>query len=110
MAPKNIPETPKRVPASLPEGKVDQYRQRRVCARCYGDLQRRSKPGSRDFEVYCPFCAGAWGYTTVTRRYAEQLGQVALADAFDAKKRFEDIVPNPHKGKTAEQLLRELGF
>ena len=94
----------------LPEGIVDQFIGRRVCARCYGELAKRTLKDTRDFEVYCPTCNGDWNYTTVSRHYAERLGQKALTELDAVKTNLPDLFPNPNKGKSAEELIKELGF
>lgn len=91
------------------DGLIDQFLQRRVCSRCYGDLQKRVAE-NRLFEAYCPNCGDAWNYTTVSRHYAERLGQDALNDYLNARANLPDLFPNPHKGKTPEQILTELGY
>ncbi len=96
-------------PPALQDGLVDRYIARRVCARCFGDLQKKLAP-ERMWAVYCPRCQAAWNFATVSRRYAEWLGQEAIAQLCQARENFQDLFPNPHKGKTAPQLLRELGY
>ena len=91
------------------DGEIDQFIQRRVCSRCYGELEKRPVEG-RLYEAYCPECNGKWNYTTVSRSYAERLGQKALNEYMDVKGNMPDLFPNPHKGKTPEELLKELGF
>lgn len=103
-------ETPKAVPPLLQDGEVDKFISRRVCSRCYADLQKRPVSKPRGWEVYCYFCGDAWGFTTVSRSYAVRLGQQALADRFEARQRFVKIVPNPIAGQKPEQIIHDLGF
>jgi len=98
------------VPALLQDGEVDKYIARHVCALCYGDLIKRPVSNPRGWEVSCPVCGDAWKFNTVTRRYAERLGQQALADYRDARRRFTDIVPSSVAGKSSAQILKELGY
>jgi hypothetical protein len=100
----------KPVPPILQDGEIDRFLSTRVCARCYNDLVKRPVANPRGWSATCHFCGDAWHYTTVSRRYAEQLGQQALSDHRTARDRFADIVPNVTQGKTPEQLLSELGF
>lgn len=101
-------ETPKEAP-KFPDGEIDQFLARRVCSRCYGDLQKVPAE-DRLWAATCPTCGDAWCYTTVSRSYAERLGQEALEQAGEVKRNLPDLFPSPHKGKTPEQLIAELGY
>lgn len=90
------------------DGEIDRVMRCRVCARCYGDLLKREAPG-RTWEAYCPTCGEAWGGRTLSRWTAERMGQRALAEALEVRVTLADLFPNPHRGKTAEQILQELG-
>lgn len=98
----------------FPEGQIDLFIRCRVCARCYGDLESIEAPGyapdNHIFLAYCPTCVDAWNYATVSRKYAEFLGQRALADKWEVQSNMPDLFPNPHLGKSTNQLLKELGF
>lgn len=91
------------------DGEIDKFIRRRVCARCYGDLMKRPAP-KRTWEAYCPECGEAWGGLTISRWTAEHRGQRALSEALEVRVTLADLFPNPHKGKTTEQLIRELGM
>ena len=98
-------------PLTFPDrGQADQFASRRVCARCYGDLLVLPSETERTWEASCPACGDAWGYTTVSRAHAEHLGQRALAEKNEVATNLPDLFPNPHKGKTAEQIIREMGL
>lgn len=105
---------PQLTPPVFHDGEIDQFLVRRVCARCYSELAKRDGPDfsakNHEYEAYCPQCGDAWHYATVSRSYAEQLGQQALANAWEVSRNLPDLFPNPHHGKPAEQLLAELGF
>jgi hypothetical protein len=90
------------------DGEIDRILRRRVCARCFEDLQKREAPG-RTWEAYCPTCGDAWGGRHISRWTAERRGQRALAEALEVRVTLVDLFPNPHKGKPAEQILRGLG-
>jgi len=92
------------------EGLVDQFISRRVCARCFGELTKRDTDSRIIYEVYCPNCEDAWNFTTVSRYYATQLGQKAIMEYWEARNNLQDLFPSPHKGKSPEQLIKELGF
>ncbi len=94
-------------PLLLPDGKIDQFIQRRVCARCYSDLQRDFAPGSM-WTVRCPTCGDAWGGATVSRKYAEGLGQQALAEYSELKYSRPDLFPQVKK--SAKDAIKDLGF
>jgi hypothetical protein len=98
--------TPKKVP-TFQEGDIDTFIRRRVCARCYHDLEKKLAD-DRMYEAVCPICEGAWGYATVSRKYAESLGQKALADYFIVRENLPDLFPR--QKRTEKQLLSSLGF
>ena len=93
----------------LHDGEIDQYIQKHVCSRCYGDLQK-FPTDNRLWESKCPECGDAWRGTTIRRSTAERRGQRALSEAHEVKTNLPDLFPNPHKGKSIEQLNKELGF
>lgn len=102
-------EQPVRVPPSFPEGEVDLFIRSRVCSRCYGDLQKRFGQ-NRLYEVYCPACLDAWGWTTVSRHYAVQLGQRAIESLLDVKYDPDLADLFGQSKRTADQILADLGF
>jgi hypothetical protein len=93
----------------LPDGEIDQYMQRHVCARCYGDLQKFPAE-NRLWEARCPTCGEAWHGTTIRRSTAERRGQTALSDIHEVKTNLPDLFPNPHKEKSTEELVKDLGY
>jgi len=95
--------------ATFQDGEIDQFISRRVCARCYGDLIK-TQADNRMWDASCPTCGDAWGGATVSRAYAERLGQQALAERSEVKNNLPDLFPNPNRNKTAEQIIKELGF
>lgn len=101
-------------PPTFHDGAVDQFIACRVCARCYGDLAKRNAPDyspeNHNYEIYCPTCGDAWHYATVSKTYAEKLGQQAIAANWEIKANLPDLFPNPHHGKPAEQIIHELGY
>lgn len=94
----------------LQEGIVDQFISRRVCARCYGELDKRKTDKRAVYEVYCPRCNGEWNFTTVSRSYAVRLGQHALLKADEVKQNLHDLFPPTRTGKTAEEIIKDLGY
>lgn len=101
-------------PPTFQDGEIDLFLRRRVCARCYGDLEKRNAPNysahNHEYEAYCPECGNAWNYATVSKGYAEKLGQAALVQMNEVQHNLRDLFPNPHKGKSQSQLLAELGY
>lgn len=95
-------------PPTFAEGHIDRFLSRRVCSRCYGDLVKAPAPG-RLWSASCPTCGPAWAFTTVSRRYAIQLGQRALGDYYEVKANLPDLFP-ADKTRTPEDILKELGF
>ena len=93
----------------LPDGEIEKFVRARVCARCYGDLRISEAPG-RLWLADCPRCGTAWKGATVSRKYAEGLGQKGLAEAREVKANLPDLFPNVHRGKSTRQVLNELGF
>ena len=96
-------------PIILPDGEVDKFISRRVCSRCYGDLQKQPS-NHRMWSVQCPACGDAWGYTTISRNTAVRMGQRAISERMDVEHNLPDLFPNPHKGKSEEQIKKELGY
>lgn len=94
------------------DGYIDLFLRRRVCARCYGDLASRPakdySPANHVFEAYCPNCEGAWHYATISVRYAERLGQQAIADLWDVKSNMPDLFPRVRMSES--KILADLGF
>jgi hypothetical protein len=80
------------------------------CATCWGalvaiDLQNEA----RELDVHCanPDCSGT-GFVTaahVDRRRSED-----LSDYSEAAYNLRDIIPGLKSGKSAEEIIRELGF
>lgn len=97
----------KKQPPKFPEGKVDQFIQRRVCSRCYGELNKRFAE-NRLYEVFCPTCGPAWGYTTISRKHAEMRGQIALAEHLEVKYEpgLADIFRRPQR--STDEIISEL--
>ena len=91
------------------DGEIDRFIKRRVCARCYGDLVKMPAE-NRTWTAICPSCGEACGGRTISRWTAERRGQVALAEALEVRVTLADLFPNPHKGKSAEKLMNELGM
>lgn len=91
------------------DGEIDIFIRQRVCARCYGDLVKRPAE-DRMWEAICPMCGTAWGGTTISRWYAERLGQTALQEKVEVAYTMPDLFPSPHRDKSAEQIIQELGF
>lgn len=98
-------------PPIFDQGKVDQFIQRRVCSRCYGDLEKYPAPREKGWAKYyvrCPECGDAWRYTTVSRSYAEGLGQKALTEYNEVRYNLPELFPV--KQRTKEECLHDLGF
>ena len=76
-----------------------------VCSVCWGHLDLFNE------HVECAkYGTEHEGY--VTKHYAENRRQDDAGDFIDARHtlRAAGIIENPHEGKTADQLLDELGF
>jgi len=98
------------IPTFPDKGYAEKFSQRRVCSRCYGDLTIAPLQSERKWIATCHTCGDAWGFTTVSRSYAERLGQRALAERAEVKKNLSDLFPNPHKGRDKDDLIKDLGF
>jgi hypothetical protein len=94
---------------SHPDGEIDRFLRRRVCARCYGDL-RKVPADDRKWEAVCLSCGDAWQGATISRKGAERRGQQALAELWEVKANLKDLFPNPHQNKPTRQILAELGY
>jgi len=80
------------------------------CATCWGplvalDLQNEA----REFDVHCanPECSGT-GF--VTAAYVDRRRSDDLADYSDAAYNLRDVLPGLKSGKTADEIIQELGF
>ena len=91
----------------LPDGAIDKFLARRVCARCYGEM-RREPAENRNGIAVCPACGNAWGGATISRHTAERRGQKGLADLWEVKYNLRDLFPPVKRGE--KQTLKELGF
>lgn len=96
----------------MDEAEAVKFIHRYVCSTCWSDLVADRIEGQRyDRSVHCgnENCSGA-GF--VTRKYVEKRRDDDHFDYLDAKRNLGEVLglPNPNKGKTAEQLLAELGF
>lgn len=83
------------------------------CSNCWGHLLKTpALDDERKWWVFCPNCGleNTAGY--VTKKFAERRRSESVADQMDARQMLQDlgIVKDPHAGKTAAQLLAELGF
>jgi len=76
------------------------------CAGCYGHLNAYAMPG-RLTRLVCDRCGDGRGF--VTKRWAERRKSDSLGEAMDVTINLRGILPNPHAGKSAEQLLAEIG-
>lgn len=97
------------IPRGLPDGEIDKFIRDHVCARCYSDLSK-VPAAERTWQAVCQTCGDAWHGATIRRRTAERRAQQGLAELSEVKHNLRDLFPNPHKGKTFEQLITELGF
>ena len=87
---------------------VERYR----CSTCWGALEYYpDKDETNLAEVHCynPDCSGA-GF--VSKSYVEKRRSQDEADYHEAKLNLREALhlPNPHEGKTPDQLINELGF
>lgn len=83
--------------------------QRYVCARCWGHLIAFPEDGG--WRVECAKYGDEHaGY--VTCHYADKRRESSVAEAWEVKDNLESlgVIQNPHKGKSSNQLLEELGF
>lgn len=91
---------------------AQKFVQKYVCATCWGNLTKQWVEGKHHIDrVFCdnPNCSGN-GF--VTRKYAERKLDQDHIDFIEARHNLEKVLnlPNPNKGKTADQLINELGL
>ena len=79
-----------------------------ACSSCWSHLV--SYPFAADkTRVLCPTCGEETrGY--VSKHYVARLRAKSMAHKVEAAYVLRDIIPSPHKGKSEEQLLKELGY
>ena len=93
------------------EDRVAQLTERDYCcAQCWGSLMRMPAPERKWFVVCRAYGEEHSGY--VTRYYAEKQRSNSVGDLMDVRRSLEEagVIQNEHKGKSKEQLLKELGF
>ena len=91
------------------DGEIDKIIRDHVCARCYSDLSKVPAP-ERTWQAVCLACGDAWHGATIHRSTAERRAQQAIAELGEVKFNLRDLFPNPHRGKSAELLLEEIGY
>ena len=78
-----------------------------VCSTCWGHLVKFPEHGG--YRVECPNCEETKGY--VTKFYANKRLSESVGDRLDVQVNLRDVPGmNPHRNKSVEQLLDELGF
>jgi hypothetical protein len=79
-----------------------------VCAKCWGELIIKPAPDQK-WIVVCPDHEGA-GY--ITRYYAEEQRKISGGDLTEVNKvlRKAGVIKDPYEGKSADDLIKELGF
>lgn len=81
-----------------------------VCSNCWGQLQRWPTNGS-NWLVQCIRCREQTnGF--VTRYFAESRRSDSIGEARDVRLLLQEmgIIANEHDGKSAKDLLKEMGF
>jgi hypothetical protein len=91
------------------DAEIGRILKHRICARCYGDLAQMPAE-NRMWKAVCPTCGDAWGGRTISRGTAERRGQQGMVEAMEVKQNLVDLFPNPHKGRSREEPIEELGF
>ena len=81
-----------------------------VCSNCWGHLNMYPA-GKRQWRVECHNC-GEHTVGFVTKYYTQKRLGDSLGELIDTRPMLQDlgIIQNPHKDKTVEELLAELGF
>ncbi len=92
--------------------KAQDFTRKYVCSVCWGNLTREWVEGKHGVDaVYCgnPGCSGT-GF--VTRKYAERRRDQSNSDYIEARHNLGKALnlPNPLAEKTADELIKELGF
>jgi len=96
----------------LEEIEARKFINRYACSTCWGELVAERIPGERYMaNVHCgkSDCTGA-GF--VTKHYVEKRRTQDHFDHMEAERNLGEVlgIPNPLKGKTADELIKELGF
>ena len=93
--------------ATFADGFIDQFLSRRVCARCYGHLEKRPVEG-REWEAFCPVCEGKWAGATVSKSTADIRASDALLEYMEVTTNPDLADLFPRARKTPEQIIDEL--
>lgn len=81
------------------------------CAVCWGHLIERINPEDPQMSlVGCAKGANCDGEGFVTKSWARQQIAESIANGWDARDNLSEYFPNPHKGRGADTLLKELGL
>jgi hypothetical protein len=81
-----------------------------LCSRYWGDLVINLAP-DRKYFVECFRCGNETpGY--VTKSWAEKRRSESISEGIEVNQLLRELnlIPNPFESKTAEELIRELGF
>lgn len=76
------------------------------CAGCYGHLNSYPEP-DRMTRLVCDKCGDGRGF--VTKFWASKRQGESLGELMDVRINLRGVLPNPYQGKSAEQLLEEMG-
>ena len=82
------------------------------CSNCWGDLE--TTPDLRQNDMYFVICQKCQDETKgyVTKYFANQRRNESEFEKRDATRLLQklDILPNPRKGMTREDLLKQMGY
>ncbi len=97
------------MPKTYQDGIIDRVISRRVCARCYGDLVK-TMADDRTWGLICPKCGDTWHGATVSRRYAERLGQQAMNEYLEVRHNpaLRDVLGIERSSEA--EIMKDLGF
>lgn len=81
-----------------------------LCSGCYGHLRHLFAPG-RLYYVECGKC-GKDTRGFVSKSFVEQRRSDSIAEAMEVRPMLQEagIIDSPNKGKSPEDLLREMGY
>ena len=89
------------------DGEIDKVIRSRVCARCYGRLDKRPIEGRR-WAAICPVHGNIELIGHVSKSWAEHLGQQYIAEYWEVKENYPDLFGR-QEARQAGVVLQELG-
>ena len=89
-------------------GYATKFASTHVCAKCWGELVIKPAPN----QMWIVVCTEHESAGYVTRYWAEEQRKISEGDLHEVKEVLKKVgvIKDPYEGKSAEDLIKELGF